>query len=229
MNNKIHYSKLNLNLKNIKEVIKLFFKKKSPIRIFHNIYLQNIETKGVTVDLGSGRHSSYLNYIKTKHNKIYFADKIYNNSENLLNIDLEKKLRIPDNKFDTVLLFNVLEHIENYKNLIFEISRITKSDGNIEIFVPFMHRYHEDPKDYIRPTHKYLEQIILESGLKIEKLVLIGVGPLSVISEIILKYLKFNIIKIPVFFILILLDNIIKYLSKDYKDYYLGVHCSCKK
>ena len=229
MNNKIHHSKLNLNFKNIKDVIKLCFKKKSPIRIFHNIYLQNIETKGVTVDLGSGRHSSYLNSIKTKHNKIFFADKIYNNSENLLNIDLEEKLRIPDNKFDTVLLFNVLEHIENYKNLIFEISRITKRDGNIEIFVPFMHRYHEDPKDYIRPTHKYLEQIILENGLKIEKLVLIGVGPLSVISEIILKYLKFNIIKIPAFFILILLDNIIKHFSKDYKDYYLGVHCSCKK
>ena len=90
-----------------------------------------------------------------------------------------------------------------------------------------MHRYHEDPKDYIRPTHKYLEQIIMENGLKVEKLVLIGVGPLSVTSEIILKYLKFNIIKIPVF-ILILLDNIIKYFSKDYKDYYLGVHCSCK-
>ena len=212
MNNKIHYSKLNLNLKNIKEVIKLFFKKKSPIRIFHNIYLQNIKTKGVTVDLGSGRHSSYLNYIKTKHNKIYFADKIYNNSENLLNIDLEKKLRIPDNKFDTVL-FNVLEHIENYKNLIFEISEL-------KVTVTW---------NYIRPTHKYLEQIIMENGLKVEKLVLIGVGPLSVTSEIILKYLKFNIIKIPVFFILILLDNIIKYFSKDYKDYYLGVHCSCKK
>ena len=56
MNNEIHYSKINLNLKNIKKIIKFFFKKKTPIRIFHNIYLQNIETKGVTVDLGSGRH-----------------------------------------------------------------------------------------------------------------------------------------------------------------------------
>ena len=112
--------------------------------------------------------------------------------------------------------------------MIFEISRITKSDGYIEIFVPFMHRYHKDPKDYIRLTHKYLEQIILENGLKIEKLVLIGVGPLSVISEIILKYLKFNIIKIPVFFYINFIDNIIKYFSKDYKDYYLECN-SCKK
>ncbi len=229
MSSKIYHSKINLSLKNIKNIIKLFFKKKTPIRIFHNLFLQNIETKGVTVDLGSGKHSSYLNYINTKHHKIYFADKIYDNRENLLNIDLEKKLNIPDNKFDTVLLFNVLEHIENYKNLIFEISRITKKNGNIEIFVPFMHRYHEDPKDYIRPTHKYLEKIISDSGLKVEKLVLIGVGPLSVTSEIILKYLKLNILKIPAFFILILLDKIIKYFSKDYNDFYLGVHCSCKK
>ena len=123
----------------------------------------------------------------------------------------------------------MLEHINNYKNLIIEISRITKKNGNVEIFVPFMHRYHEDPEDIMRPTHKYLEKIILKSGLKIEKITVIGAGPLSVVSEIVLKYFKFSLLKIPIFFILIIIDKIIKYFSKDFNTYYLGIHCSCKK
>tara|TARA_Y100000741_G_scaffold24166_1_gene17452 strand:+ start:59 stop:748 length:690 start_codon:yes stop_codon:yes gene_type:complete len=229
MNNNISFFNLKINFRNIKDIVKLILKKKTPIRIFHNIFLRNIETNGATIDLGSGKHSSYLNYIKNKHNKIYFADKTYSNDENLINIDLEKQLNIPNEKFDTVLLFNVLEHINNYKNLLFEISRITKKNGNIEIFVPFMHRYHEDPVDIMRPTHKYLEKILLETGLKIENIVVIGAGPLSVVSEIILKYFKFSLIKIPIFFVLILMDKIIRCFSKDYNTYYLGVHCSCKK
>jgi SAM-dependent methyltransferase len=229
MNNKINYFNLKINFDNIFQIIKLIFKKKSPIRIFHNIFLKNIETNGITIDLGSGKHSSYLNYLNKKHNKIYFADKIYRNDNDLINVDLEKKLNITDEKFDTVLLFNVLEHINNYKNLIIEISRITKKNGNVEIFVPFMHRYHEDPEDIMRPTHKYLEKIILKSGLKIEKITVIGAGPLSVVSEIVLKYFKFSLLKIPIFFILIIIDKIIKYFSKDFNTYYLGVHCSCKK
>ena len=218
----------NISSFNLK-ISKLIIKKKTPIRIFHNIFLRNIQTNGKTIDLGSGKHSSYLNFIKKKHNKIYFADKIYQTDDNLINIDLEKKLNISDEEFDTVLLFNVLEHINNYKNLIFEISRITKRNGNVEIFVPFMHRYHEDPIDVMRPTHKYLQKIILESGLNIENIVLVGAGPLSVVSEIILKYFKFSFLQIPIFFILILIDKIFKFLSKDYNTYYLGIHCSCKK
>ena len=229
MNKKINYFNLKINFDNIFQIIKLIFKKKSPIRIFHNIFLKNIETNGITIDLGSGKHSSYLNYLNKKHNKIYFADKIYRNDNDLINVDLEKKLNISDEKFDTVLLFNVLEHINNYKNLIIEISRITKKNGNVEIFVPFMHRYHEDPEDIMRPTHKYLEKIILKSGLKIEKITVIGAGPLSVVSEIVLKYFKFSLLKIPIFFILIIIDKIIKYFSKDFNTYYLGIHCSCKK
>ena len=229
MNNKINYFNLKINFDNIFQIIKLIFKKKSPIRIFHNIFLKDIETNGITIDLGSGKHSSYLNYLNKKHNKIYFADKIYRNDNDLINVDLEKKLNITDEKFDTVLLFNVLEHINNYKNLIIEISRITKKNGNVEIFVPFMHRYHEDPEDIMRPTHKYLEKIILKSGLKIEKITVIGAGPLSVVSEIVLKYFKFSLLKIPIFFILIIIDKIIKYFSKDFNTYYLGIHCSCKK
>ena len=52
-----------INFRSIAHLIKLIFKNKSPIRIFHNFFLKDIEIKGKTIDLGSGNHSSYLNYL----------------------------------------------------------------------------------------------------------------------------------------------------------------------
>ena len=112
---------------NIKKVlILLILKNKSPLRIFHNIFLQNIELSGKTIDLGSGNHSSYLEYLNNKSNNIYFADKVEKNQENYFQVDLEKKLNFNDSEFDNVILFNVIEHVQNYQNLIDEIYRIIK-------------------------------------------------------------------------------------------------------
>mgnify|MGYP001242521202 CR=1 FL=1 len=224
----IIYCYFPLNIKSIKQLIKLIYRNKSPIRIFHNFFLNNIEISGKAIDLGCGNHSSYLNYIKNKSKELYFADKIKKDIKNYCYVDLEKKLCIDNETFDSVILFNVLEHIQNYKELIREIHRITKKRGNFEIFVPFMHKYHPDPIDVFRPTHAYLHKILEEAGFEV-KTYLIGVGPLSVFSEIIIKYFKFKFLKILALLILLILDKIIKIFSKDYNYYYNGIHCSCKK
>ena len=217
-----------INFRSIAHLIKLIFKNKSPIRIFHNFFLIDIEIKGKTIDLGSGNHSSYLNYLINHSDKIFFADKVNKELENHYKVDLEKKLEFDNDEFDTVILFNVLEHIVDYKHLINEIFRITKKKGKLEIFVPFMHRYHPDPSDIFRPTHFYLHKLLSEAGFNV-KTNLIGVGPLSVFSEIILKYFKFKILKIIFLIIFLSLDKLIKIFSKDYNTYYNGIHCSCIK
>ena len=103
-----------------------------------------------------------------------------------------------------------------------------KPEGKLELFVPFMHRYHEDPIDVFRPTHAYLEKILIDEGYEV-KTTLIGVGPLTVVSEILLKYFKFSILQIPILVMFLMFDKILNLISKDYNDYYLGIHCSCKK
>lgn len=218
-----------LSLKSLKHTFYLIYKNKSPIRIFHNYFLKSLVIKGKTIDLGCGHHSSYLEFLEKKSDyKIFFADKDLRDQKNYFQVDLEKKLLINDNEFDTVLLFNVLEHVYNYKDLIKEINRILKKRGKLEIFVPFMHRYHEDPKDVFRPTHAYLKKILDEAGFEV-KVYLIGVGPLSVCSEILFKYTKFKFIKVLLVIISILLDKIIKIFSKDYNTFYTGIHCTCEK
>ena len=226
-NSNIFAIDLPISFGSIRHIIKLVINNKSPIRIFHNYFLQNIEIIGKTIDLGSGNHSSYYDYLIDNSEKVFFADKVPK-KKNQFKGDLEKKLEFNDNEFDTVILFNVLEHIENYKSLINEIFRILKKNGKLEIFIPFMHRFHPDPNDIFRPTHFYINKLLINAGFEV-KTYLIGVGPLSVCSEILHKYAKFKIIKILLFLILILLDKIIKLFSKDYNTFYNGIHCTCEK
>jgi hypothetical protein len=56
----------NLNFLGIKDIFKLIYKNKSPLRIFHNNFIKNVELKGKVIDLGSGTHNSYLDFIKKK-------------------------------------------------------------------------------------------------------------------------------------------------------------------
>ena len=146
-----------------------------------------------------------------------------------IQVDLEKNLNIKDSSFDNILLFNVLEHIQNYQNLIKEIYRILNNGGKLEIFVPFMHRFHKDPNDYFRPTHEYLQKLFINSGFKDIEINIIGPGPFAVISEILHQFFKFRILKLLFFFIFIILNKIIKTFSKDYFTFYVGIHCTCKK
>lgn len=227
MNNFIETS-YKLNLKGLKNLIQLTYKNKSPIRIFHNNFLSNININGKVIDIGSGNHNSYFNNLKLDNTEIFYADGVVSDKPNFIKVDLEKNLNIKSESFENVILFNVLEHIVNHKNLIKEIHRITKKNGKLELFVPFMHMYHPDPKDIFRPTHEYLEMILKDVGFE-TKTYLIGVGPFSVCSEILLKYVKIKFLKIFFFIIFLLLDKFIRLFSKDFNKYYNGIHCSCKK
>ena len=91
-----------------------------------------------------------------------------------------------------------------------------------------MFRYHNDPYDYFRPTHFYLDQLLKDNGFK-NKVTLIAAGPVYVVLEIIFRYLKFSFIKIFFLLIFFILDKVFKCFSKDYFNYYCGIHISCKR
>ena len=123
--------------------------------------------------MGSGKNASYMNFMNTKESSIRTVD-FFNDSE--IKLDLEKELNLEQKKYDTIILFNTLEHIYNYKSLISQINKTLKQNGKFEIFVPFLIGYHPDPNDFFRPTHKYLLSILRENGFEGE-IHLIGVGP----------------------------------------------------
>jgi len=217
--------KFALSFSFLKHAFLSFKEGKSPTRIVHNFFLKDLEIKGLTLDLGAGKNQSYLNYLKTENLSLTNVD-LFNNSE--VKIDLEKSLNLDSNKYDTIILFNTLEHIYNYKNLISEINRILKAKGKLEIYVPFLIGYHEDPNDVFRPTHSYLLKILKENGFEGESN-LIGTGPFIVGYQMLYRYLKFSFVKLFFLIIALCLDKLTAIFSKDYSTYYCGTHISASK
>tara|TARA_B100001059_G_scaffold219126_1_gene239944 strand:+ start:26 stop:694 length:669 start_codon:yes stop_codon:yes gene_type:complete len=217
--------KPSLSLLFLKHAFFSFRQGKSPMRILHNFFLKDLSVKGLTLDLGSGKNASYMKFMKTEESSIKTVD-FFNQSE--VKLDLEKKLNLEVNKYDTIILINTLEHIYNYKFLISQINKVLKQKGKLEIFVPFLIGYHPDPNDFFRPTHKYLKDILNEYGFEGE-VNLIGVGPFISSYQMLYRYLKFSPIKLFFLIIVIGLDRLLGFFSKDYSTYYCGTHISAIK
>jgi SAM-dependent methyltransferase len=219
-----------VNFKSIVHAYRELSKGRSILRLIHNFFLKKIIINSKTLDIGSKGYYSAYEFIKKDNdcNVVFLDNYSSDNKENLIKMNLEEKLLIENNTYDTVVLFNVIEHIENYRQLISETNRILKNNGKLELFVPFLFRYHEDPKDYVRLTHYYLKKILEKNNFKIE-LTLIGPGPFTVCMEIISKYLYFTLIKTFFFILCINFDKLIYFIKKNISENYLGIHCSCYK
>lgn len=63
-----------------------------------------------------------------------------------------KNFPFKDNQFDSVVSFQVLEHVFEPEAFILEIKRILKPNGRLLITVPFIWDEHEQPYDYARYT-----------------------------------------------------------------------------
>jgi hypothetical protein len=192
------------------------------------MFLRNLSLQGNIANIGAGHnYKNFYKLFKSVNGKITNYD-FYKLDENVIKIDLEKKFKLKKSKFDVIVLFNVLEHIKNYKLLINSLISSIDKNKSLEIFVPFMFRYHKDPCDYFRPTHFYLDQLLKDNGFK-NKVTLIATGPVYVVLEIIFRYLKFSFIKIFFLLFFFILDKVFRRFSKDYLSYYCGIHISCKR
>ena len=223
---KVNY--YNLSILDFFKIFSKISRGKSLMRINHEMFLKKITLKGNIANIGAGtNYQDFCKLFKSFKGKIIHYD-FFKLHEDIIKINLEKKFKLKDNKFDVIILFNVLEHIKNYKTLLTSLKVSTVKGKRLEIFVPFMFRYHKDPFDFFRPTHFYLNQILLDSGFK-NRITLIGDGPAYVILEIIFRHLKFATIKFIFFIIFYFFDKILKFFLKDYFNYYCGFHISCKK
>lgn len=78
--------------------------------------------------------------------------------------DLNRRLTIPDEVADTVVSFQVLEHLCEPQNMLNEACRILRPGGQIFLSVPFQWWVHEAPHDYFRYTRYGLEYMFRKAG-----------------------------------------------------------------
>ena len=201
---------------------------KSYMRATHNLFLKKrLRINNLTGDLGSGGKNDYNKFIFKNLNLVKSFD-FYKSNNSTIKINLEKNFNLKKYKLKNIIIFNVFEHIFEKEILLKSISKSLNKNGKLEIFVPFMYKYHGDPNDYYRFTHSYLQKFLEKNGFKV-KITLIGAGQFNVILEILFKYFKLNILKIILSPIFIFFNKVFYYTSKDFKNYYCGIHCSCIK
>ena len=92
-------------------------------------------------------------------------------------MDLRKKLNIQSNKYNNVLIYNVLEHIDNHSNTFKEIKRIINKIANLFGSTPFLYQVHGAPKDYFRFTKDFFMEKLKINGFKKIKIKCLGFGP----------------------------------------------------
>ena len=132
-------------------------------RILMNSACEGCAIGGKTVDVGSSTTlASYHRFLKRGENvSVECVDLGFETGNGQgKRIDLETdSLPYGNETVDTVLMFNLLEHIYNYGRVVGEAKRVLKLGGSLIGAVPFLVNYHPDPHDYWRYTHETLRKI----------------------------------------------------------------------
>jgi SAM-dependent methyltransferase len=77
---------------------------------------------------------------------------------------------VPDNKYDLVLLTQVLEHVPEPRLVLQELHRILKPGGALWLSAPLFFEEHEVPFDFYRYTQYGLRHLINTTGYTVERI-----------------------------------------------------------
>lgn len=78
------------------------------------------------------------------------------------------ELPFESNSFDSVVSFEVLEHVKNPHIYITEILRVLKPNGKLMLSVPFFWIEHEKPFDYRRFTQNGIKNFLISRGFEVK-------------------------------------------------------------
>ena len=131
----------------------------NPVYIVHSGLFKYInkfapQMKGSVLDFGCGS-KPYENLFINSDEYIGCDIEVSGHDHHDSNIDYffdGKKLPFANDRFDSVVSFEVLEHVFNLPEILQEINRVTKTSGTFLISVPFAWHEHEAPYDFGRYT-----------------------------------------------------------------------------
>ena len=137
--------------------------------LIHQINLEIVKSlpyEGIVLDLGCGTapYKEEILKIADEYIGVDWESSLHDRSNVDVFADLCKTLPFDDNYTDTIVSFQVLEHLPEPALFLTECYRILKPGGRFLITVPFMWHVHEEPLDYFRYTRYGLEYLLKQSG-----------------------------------------------------------------
>ena len=178
--------------KNYLKFFKLILQNNSLLRTLQILECLNIALYGISLEFGTTniKNKTFSNFVKGK-SKFHYTNRENNKKMNIFYSDLTKKLKIPTKKYNNILLFNVLEHLPEYKFAFLEIYKILKKKGSLIGSTPFIYQIHAAPKDYFRFSKQFFELNLKKYKFKKVKVKSLGFGPFTASYSLLFPYLKY--------------------------------------
>jgi SAM-dependent methyltransferase len=156
---------INVELLNFTRALREVRSGRSLVRAaLHQALEEHVQIGGDVLDLGGGKNASYRRLLRGTPVRIVSIDSGDRMGADLA-FDLERvPVPLEDASYDTILAFNLLEHIYHYRELLREIYRLLRPGGQLALFVPFLVGYHPDPRDCFRYTDETLVRLLSEVG-----------------------------------------------------------------
>lgn len=149
------------------DTIKQSFRGQSVYRVLSQQCLKKYcpELSSKVIDLAGGGKNSYFTCLKL-HNAQYRNTDIKQKQGVDIVLDITRPLPLPDEIFDSALLFNSLYIFEKPVEVLREINRILKKNGILLIITPFVFNLAPEPTDYWRFTNQGLRNILQKADFK---------------------------------------------------------------
>jgi SAM-dependent methyltransferase len=218
---------------NLINSLKLLITKNTLLRDLQINECTKFKVNGLSLEFGAidRKNKTFSNFIRGQ-SKFEYSNIKPNKKLNIFYSDLTKKLKIKSNKYNNILLFNVLEHLPEYRIALSQINRILKKKGKIIGSTPFIYQIHGAPKDYFRFTKEFFEFELKKQKFNNIKIQYLGNGPFTACYSLIYPYLRF----LPIFSHLVLLicfmlDNILQiFIKTNLKEIFpIGIFFNAQK
>jgi SAM-dependent methyltransferase len=163
--------------------------------LYHSVEQSLKYAAGMVVDIGCGsmpyrplfettrtiKHYIGVDYLATKHNRDaalasnIINDSIFPRQEPAL-FATALVLPFTSNSLDTLVSFQVLEHVPDPNKMIAEVYRVLKQEGVTIISTNFIWPLHEEPFDFFRFSKYGLAYLFEQNGFEIIELRAVGGG-----------------------------------------------------
>lgn len=188
-------------------------------RTLTNLASRRFEAYGRVLDVGGGEGSaSYWRFMKqTRWKRVTTLDVAAKGSGTVVANLEDATLPFPDAHFNTVMVFNVLEHLHRRTEILLELNRVLRPDGRLVGIVPFLVNVHPDPHDYVRLTREGIERLCTDSGLRAVHIYPVGGGPI-VASYYQSEFLLPRVLKLIALPVVYALDTLVCALRPNMRD-----------
>jgi SAM-dependent methyltransferase len=220
-------------MKKIIIILVLLIKNYSLLRILQIIETKKLVLRGKSLEFGASVDNK-KNFSYFLKNKKFFEYSNISNEKNkkIIPLDLRKKLEIKPGIYSNVLIYNVLEHVDDHTIVFREIKKILNKNGKLFGSTPFLYQVHGAPKDYYRFTKDFFHEKLRKDGFKKIDIKCMGYGPFVACFSIIQTYTKYLPLINPIIFLIcFFLDFILQIFVKTKLNeiYPIGIFFSAKK